>query len=327
MVVGHVGLARAREISARAVRPRVALIVGNGLSISYCDAAGAPLDGWHPSSPLRWDVPNPSNLDAPALSELPHLDAAIREARESSSSQSDFAIFERLLRLESRGEELLVEARHYICLAYARFQAAADSSRPAGWLWQNWLNNHRAVLTCVVSLNYDLILERSLARANISIRGFGITHERHGLSLLKPHGSIDFDAREGLFAIRGVASPPRYLISQNDTPLRRVSAEELFAWRTDLNVVLPGELSFARDFQWAKSGYEYFNGLASTWSDCVIVGVSYAVCDQPEIDSLLDGFSPGTRVHIVDPKPPSGLCEAVLVRGLRLHCGDSPPAI
>ena len=310
------------------------MIVGNGLSLDMREAAGDRLLAWNTSRPLHWDVRAPDNNETQFLRMLPRLAAFIEEARILNPSNSDFELFERIANLSSEAVfeygsafELLIETRHFLNIAYSNFQMRADAVRLDEWAWKAWTDSYAGALTFAVSFNYDLVLERLFAASGIQVRGFGIDGENHGLRVLKPHGSIDFDVDAQIINMGRITYPLKKWITLNDMPLRRLSASEMMKARTDLNIVLPGQATHARQFQWVEPGFRHFQSFAATWTDCVVVGVSYWECDRPEVDCLLDSFRPGTMIHLVDPNPSSDLRRALQKRGLVLRCSDGPPDI
>jgi hypothetical protein len=307
---------------------RVALIVGNGLSLDLVHAARPALDAWDTRSPLSWDLRGKEN-GAPVLHALPKLSAAIAEERAATPNATDFNLLERVLRRtkaerpadgpDEGWRSTAWELRHFLVWAYAAFQAAVDACFPARWRWVDWLAAHRQSLTMAVSLNYDLTLEAALEHARISYGRTAIPTERGALAVLKPHGSIDFTPDPGLVHSVDGARGAFVIFTGCDVPQAVLGRDEWAELRQEVSVVAPSETSVSTNYQWVRPGYERFRGLAPTWSHCVIVGVSYWECDRPELNRLLEAFRPGTTVIVVGPDPSKDLMMYLASRGLTVR--------
>lgn len=246
------------------------------------------------------------------MERLPRLGSAVARIRVHSPGLPDFDIF-RLLLEETVGDSLehamlKCEIQHFLAGAYSQFQSVVDRIDLTPWRWSQWISAAIGDISCIVSFNYDLILERTLEHAGTTYRRLGVASERTGLCVIKPHGSIDFE-------IHGIKVPVGYplknAVLHNDAPLRALSANELLSPRTEVDIVVPTEYSPFLQFQWVAPAYTWFASRAKELTHCFFVGLSYWECDRPELDFLLDALSPDACVVIANPDPPQAFCDAV----------------
>lgn len=54
------------------------------------------------------------------------------------------------------------ELRHLLALGYSWYQLQLDEHELSGWRWHRWLRQYRRKIVGILSLNYDLVVERSL---------------------------------------------------------------------------------------------------------------------------------------------------------------------
>lgn len=308
---------------------RAGLIVGNGLSIDLINFLGHSLETWDPQRPLEWNLSTPGNKTIPLLESLPRFSKAIGEIRQKEKNLSDFDIFERTLRRFVRCQPpnyemdvLEAEARHFLAIAYSHFQLKVDSFDIEGWPWLTWIKNSKAEFVGVVSFNYDLVIERALERAGLISRRFGIRLEISGVPILKPHGSIDFEV-EGI--VMPVGYPLQNVALKNFFPLRRLDKAELLQPRTEVDLVLPSEYSPQSSERWVAPGYQWFQEVGPSLTQCIFMGLSYWHCDRPEINFLLDALHPDTKIIIANPYPDPEFCEKVWKRFRNIeHWKDGP---
>ena len=63
---------------------------------------------------------------------------------------------------------------------------------------------------------------------------------------------------------------------------------------------------------WVRQGYETVMRIAKTVDTCIIVGISYQLCDRQEIDSIIDEIPPNTKIQKIGPKPNEELEEKLM---------------
>jgi hypothetical protein len=293
----------------------VALIAGNGLAIDLAREYGL----WDPSEPLRFDFLMPGDL--PWQLALPEM--------ASHTPQLLGTSFEALQRLPVRQSSRLdAEVRHFLALAYSHFDQKATLSMLLRWRWRKWLRQHQGNLHSVVSFNYETFVERALESViGRPIQNIGAWHQhRHqGPLLFKPHGSIDLVMAPGCIEGQEPEHPLNIVCSLNNTPVVQCSRAELFRARREAFTVLPGEASPYRNFQWVAPVYQHWNQLASKLTHCVVAGISYWECDQPELDFLLSGLPKRTEVIIANPAPSPSLIQYLESNGRRYRVWQSGP--
>lgn len=322
---------------------RIALVVGNGLGIDlykHSEYSGLPIcDGWNPCAPFRFPLLNYAGYlptfpglrqvcEAPDLPTeergIRQINQMIKEAERAMPSAVDDIARERAL---SSLFHLTDNLRHYLAHAYSQYQLVCVEkwlTLCEDWQWLRWIGEHAREIAYVVSFNYDLVVERLLDLNNARYRRIGIMEEKRGIPILKPHGSIDF--------VNDMVEPgsPAYAglrFVDLDTPMRAMNGEEMLGPRPDAAIVLPTEYSRIMDYQWVGPGYDRFHEWGRTYTDLIMVGLSYWECDRPEIDFLLGSLAPTTRVHVVDPVKNDDLQGTIDQLGLRyIPCGAKPPS-
>lgn len=275
----------------------VALIAGNGLTIDLAQEYGL----WHPSEPLKFSFDMPGGL--PWREALPHLAALV-----PNGAQNSFAA---LQALPLQGDYRLdAEVRHFLALAYSHFDHTVQLQMLLHWKWRKWLRQHRNNLQTIVSFNYDTSVERALQSIvgrpvwNACVRNK--SPPCYPL-LFKPHGSIDFVMAPGCIGGWKPSYPLNNVCSLNNTPIVQCSRAETLAARLEAFTVLPGEMSPYREFQWVAPLYDTWQMLSSSVTHCVVAGISYWECDQPELNFLLSRLPKRATVILANPAPSKDL--------------------
>lgn len=286
-------------------KPRIALVVGNGFSMSFGAHSGlARL--WNSQNPLQWNIRSPRTL-CPLRDHLPNLYKIVDAHRQDS----DFDIFARVLDValcrQKRVDPLaaVVEARHYLAIAYSAYSLEQVRAFDSTWPWFKWLQVHRENIIGAVSYNYDLLLETCLDKLGLGYHSFQINHHGHALPLVKPHGSVDFEMDP-----TAIAAPQEYplrnLVELCNSNIVRLpfSAEALLTPRLQALCILPGEANKYRHFMWVAPAYERFAGILKSCTHCVFVGTSYSPADRPELDALVGLLPVNAQVVVANPCPP-----------------------
>jgi hypothetical protein len=156
-------------------------------------------------------------------------------------------------------------------------------------------------LRTIISFNYELVLERLMARCAVSFGRFGIDTNYRAM-LLKPHGSIDA-ALDPHAIVVPVGYPLVNCIDRNDASIVRLAPEHWLEPRLEVDIVLPMEESPYLDFQWVRPGYERFSYIARTLDCLMLIGLSYWEVDRPEIDYVLDCMKSNSTIVVVNPHP------------------------
>lgn len=300
------------------------LIVGNGLSIDLCNHLRVQLD---PSHPFGCPVMTPGKPTRSFLADLPHLQNLIN----NRSGLNDFDVIGNFLstlnndcsQWDSSQTKTYCEIRHFLCVAYSWFQIQLDGHENASeWRWTKWISVNREELVGAFSFNYDLVLERTLARAAISFHRIGVGNKKHGMPIAKPHGSIDFET-VGISV--PVQYPLRMAIFLNDTPIKVIPSAAWLQPRVQPSLVLPAEASPQSTFQWVSPCWTWFHEQAPSFKRCVIVGLSYWPCDRSEIDFLVNQLPRDCQAYVVNPHPSQEFVELLRARVSHVCIGDGPP--
>lgn len=286
------------------------LILGNGFSLDLCQYLEMHLTT---SFPFRYNVPDPSApnkrlLDKKELTRVANLIAA-------NSSKDDYEIIRNFLGRysENKWEDVRThyELRQYLSLAYSYLNNTILNQWKNNWKWQRWIYRHYKEMSGVYTLNYDLVLETTLAKSSLPYYRVGSTEEDNpeGIPIFKPHGSCDFDIIR-TFLNYVLPAPPltaTTVLCENIDKNGRgrveiVRREELMQPRTEADIVLPLEFSPQIKLTWVRQGYETFERIATSVDACMIVGISYQECDRKEIDMMISNMH-DVRIQLICPNP------------------------
>lgn len=306
-------------------KPDIVLLVGNGIVFDFLSENSLSFSEWDPQRPTVW-ANQPTLADGrKVLPLLPRFAAFLAAERGRDSTITDFQIFDRLItrtrpsdprqfhgtleyihRYKEYFEDELIEteARHYLALALSHFHERVVSKTDfSKWRWATWMQLHGFRIRAATSFNYDLLLETTFRRSGYGVRRSGLMadedEEHPQVTISKPHGSIDF-ALTG-FHFPPVEYPMTNSLSLIDTALSKLT--NLTDARLHSEIILPAEASKIRDFQWVKQGRKEWSMAAHGARHLVILGLSYWLCDRPELDELIERVSPETFVHMANPKP------------------------
>lgn len=281
--------------------PKIALVVGNGFSMSFGYHAGLQ-DEWNTQSFLDWGIKSPTS-DEYLMELLPNLNSL----RKAIKYKNDFEMF-KFLQDEKFCESLnidqaqcFIEARHYLTISFSHLALVQGLRFDTEWSWYKWLSRHRDNIVGAFSLNYDLLLENCFERLRIPYDSCQVNGHGNGITLCKPHGSVDFE-------IFGIKCPINYplngRIDLNDTPIYKLDVRELLYPRTQPLCIVPNEENKYIDFQWVTATNDKFQKVLDGCTHCIIVGVSYFECDRPEIDEIIKRIPRTCEVIIANPNPP-----------------------
>jgi hypothetical protein len=302
---------------------RIALVVGNGLSLSYRASVGGALDAWNPSRPLDWPIQDPTNPSRNFLEALEELSSRLARHRAIEDHFTRIGLAAGDPRVNLRAA---VEATHFVAAAYSSFEIAAQAARPNAeqWKWYRWMRQAASRVAMVVSYNYDLLLESALRAGGFPPWGFAVVGDMPGIRVLKPHGSVDLVGHES-----GISAPACYPLSvlawASNVPQRRLSAKDLLRPRSVLDIVLPTHASHVSRFQWVAPGYRLFESFAPNWNHFIFAGLAYRPEDRAELDRLMRSIPVGARVSIINPSPSEDMIRALSELGHEPACFDDVP--
>jgi len=310
--------------------PRVGLVVGNGFAIDFCQMHLGSLYLPNPSDPFHWEFKVPDEhglswqLAFPLLNNI--IDSYDYEIFSFELFRSMLAQIKSKRSTDSRW--LDAEARQFLAFAYSVFQEQVDRFDIADWRWRNWLAKHSQSIAMAVSFNYDRVLETAAASTGFRLTPFAIGNRFGSCTLLKPHGSIDFECYPGIISVPKSTYPLSMCITLNDTPIIALDPKTLRQPRQEAFIVLPAETSPYLDFQWVAPGYQEWSRKAGNLTHCVLVGLSYWECDRKEIDFLLNALPPTAVVVLANPHPHAELVARIKAQGKQVIVwADGPQEI
>lgn len=285
--------------------PRIALVVGNGFSLGFNAYTGLQTH-WNTQTPLAWNIRAPG-ANIPLLDGLPSL----KVLRNSFPNLTDFDFFilakDRALckRLGLDPMQTIVEARHYITLAFSYYSIAQRRAFSTSWNWFRWISAHRADICGAVSFNYDLLLETCFDHCGKLHYSWQENHHGAGIPLVKPHGSINMEISERFITVGGPITYPIGLYMELcDGPVCAMPESEWVTGRKAPLCIVPNEANAYRHFQFVAPAYEAFFTAVRTCTHCVFIGLSYWTVDRPEIDEIINILPKNTEIIVANPSPP-----------------------
>lgn len=303
-------------------KPKIAIVVGNGLSISF-GYFSKLIHQWDSQQPISWNIKCPERDDL-LLDNLPNFKRFI----EAFPDISDFDVFLQLQNnticksLNINQKDCQIEARHYMTIAFSNYTTEQINKFSKDWAWFRWLKLHRENLNCAFSLNYDLLLEKCFDDMNLLYNSFQINGNNYGIPFVKPHGSVDFE-------VSGIVAPVSYplngTIDLNNTPIRRLNPNELLYPRTQPLCIIPNEENKYLNFQWVRNAKDAFNKELHSCTHCIFIGISYFECDRPEIDDVVNSLPRTTEIIIANPKPPPEFLNKLADRPVLLWTSSDGP--
>lgn len=301
---------------------RTAMVIGNGFTKSLTSQIEFPLNT---SNPLAWPVISPGKSSM-LLDDLPNLKKFITA---TPSNIDDFSIFRMMVNgLNTEGNspipplengEAVLDAGHYLALAFSNFQLQIDQENLLGWNWLDWLHMKGTNLRAVLSWNYDLLIELALARIgrpyhypNVSTpcEGGDIKWGLSAVTICKPHGSCNFSSVFNVQTLDDSGKPipaayPRKISSTAfNAPLKILHRNKLLSIRQVADIVLPGEANrFQQHLHWVSNALVRFSKELASIDHLVIVGFSMMDCDRDEFLTALGSHNIFKRITVVDPHP------------------------
>jgi hypothetical protein len=204
------------------------------------------------------------------------------------------------------------------------------------WPWYRWIDKHAGIIRAVLSLNYDLIVERALKRSRIPFQYPSelLRADRKSKQLLrrgtpvpvcKPHGSCNFASQLDV-GERGY--PMRQHAWLTKAPLRPLRDHELMTARGVVDMIVPGESNNLRQHhKWIAAAEDTFLSSARFVDTLVVAGFSYSKCDQKEFGRLFALMPRIKRTFLVDPSPSNDLRAALEQFSEKVVVADGPPQI
>ena len=286
-------------------KPRIAVVVGNGLSMSFGHYSELAKH-WDSQQPLDWNIICPSTKNS-FIDSLPSL----KRLKATFASCSDFDIFAKAIDTKVCKDlnldkfKTTLEARHFLTIAFSEYALKQNTllNKNKAWPWYEWFKMHRNEITCSYSLNYDLLLESIFEDINKEHYSLQINHHGYGIPLVKPHGSVDFEISPDSIYYNA-QYPLKSCVDLNDTSIIKLEKNNLIYPRSQALCIVPNEANKYKNYQWVAPANEWFTEVLSNCTHCVFIGISYLECDRPEIDEIIDNIPAGAEIIVANPNPP-----------------------
>lgn len=280
----------------------ICLLTGNGLTISAL--LHLDLNKIDTHDFFNWDIYYNGDENKKILEDLPLLSEYLSKKDLSCDNFSivqeinEFAYRKDIPEVVSQGIDLLNELRHYICMAFSKFQIDFDKNDISDWNWVKLLRALKDNISYAVSFNYDLVLERAMECAGITYSREGMYSETSGVGILKPHGSIDFDSNS--IICNNTVYPPKINSYKTNSVLERVDTNRLLYPRKEVAIILPNEYSYQTEYQWINPGYKKIKSNGNKITHLIIGGLSYCEQDRKEIDLIIDSLDENVKVIVIN---------------------------
>ena len=203
----------------------------------------------------------------------------------------------------------------YCLFIYYDSLLSFDKSHILNWGWSkyflNLYNDPEITAVHIVTLNYDIWLERILKELNIifNIACFGKTNSK--FQIYKPHGSISFQHKKPLkdkiaYGIRVIDPMPELDISNFSVEYTGLKPCNLVC-----ALIPPAGDSNRLSYKWSeciKQDIKEKVQKLNKEDELIICGISYWHVDRLEIDSILTEITPELDcIKIINPYPPHSL--------------------
>ncbi|WP_369958889.1 hypothetical protein [Pseudomonas benzenivorans] len=307
-------------------KPKISIVAGNGLSISFGHFSGLA-HHWNSQEPLSWPIDCPSHRHN-FLNSLPRLKAL----HDKYIEHPDFDVFAKALDNATCTKHDIdpfitpLEARHFLTIAFSNYSNKQIELLETckEWPWYKWIELHKGNIVSAFSLNYDLLLESIFDGVALQYFSLQVNHHGHGIPLVKPHGSVDFEIHPS-----SISYKPNYpltnFVDLNDTPIIRLEANKLIYPRSQPLCIIPNESNKYSGYQWVAPANRLFNEEVSKCTHCIFIGISYFECDRPELDSILDRIPISAQIIVANPNPPQEFMERLKGRPVMIWSSYNGP--
>ncbi|PGP33851.1 hypothetical protein, partial [Bacillus thuringiensis] len=202
------------------------------------------------------------------------------------------------------------QLRRFLALSYSLFQLELDNNIWINWPWMKWLKKYKKNLSCVISFNYDILLEKSLklVQHQNPYKRIGVIEENgiNALPIIKPHGSIEFDLKG--FEVQGDAAWSmkffnNQMIFNGEPSITALPQEKWLMPRLQPDILPPTQENYNKlKLNWVKYCFEFYkqHNQRMPINHFVIVGHSYSECDREEINDFIDSLKPGCKFYIIN---------------------------
>lgn len=312
----------------------ILLIVGNGLTIDFTKSVVPDELQLDTSAPLSWTFPVLAAEGQSSRDIFPEIYEAYAILSQNNPSLNDFEIIYMISKIDF--SELLLKPvfekysivknsdffphklRLYLGDAFRylsdRYSNPDINNKKLAWDWNRWFFSNIDALDAIISLNYDLIVEKNISFVTSAPVSYIVGQSCNWPlpQFIKPHGSINFELSG--FKVEDIYNT---IMSRNRGDVRVVRDYKSSFVSPD--IILPMEYSTITGFPHISSGFSYIKKMAGKYNECVIAGISYWDHDRPEIDWILNQLKQETRITVVNPAPSPALLDTVKSRFTRVR--------
>ncbi len=188
--------------------------------------------------------------------------------------------------------------RQFLALSYSKLQVEIDKSNmDNNWKWYRWFSKYFESLNCIVSFNYDLLLERTLSNLKIQFFRMGSNESKEGIPIIKPHGSIDYDIPPRAINIQSEYRLNCTTFLNDAQEVHVITNRDMQIARIEADIIPPTKHNYQSNLSWIKTPNLIYEKTFSLSVDTIIVvGLSYWDVDRPEIDYYLQCMHKSTKV-------------------------------
>ena len=291
------------------MQKKIALLVGNGFTLDFINSQNVDIHSSFPLSNFKSEKIDYTNF----IELLPYINTKLL-----GQKINDFDAITNFASKYEIGSFEESQLRHFLSMSYSKFQFYLDTLEFSNWKWAKWLKQSKEYLNFAISFNYDLVLERALESADIRYSRIGTTEPIRSVSVIKPHGSIDFDIPNNSL----IGHHPYQHRFSNSLTLNDIGYVEVlpkWEWllpRNEADIIPPSVHNYQIKLRWIQKMFNSYAYYAKDLKGLVIVGISYWNVDRPEIDFFLEKLPKNAKVYIGNPKPDIDLVKKIESLGL-----------
>lgn len=248
--------------------------------------------------------------------------------RPYSSKENNYEIFEDIITCANMANEFnninienkiylkaykeLINYLKFLFISYNKtFTFNEHDLEKWGWFkyFKNLNEDENIEEVIIITLNYDIFLEKILLCMNIDFNISGVDKKICKFNIIKPHGSISFRHKNEMeissFRIK-------YSLESLESELKDFSLDYVLDYSNSVPIVSallpPAGDSYRFKLSWAKE----LRDLAikktkeiQEEDDIIICGISYWHVDRQELDKYLTNLNSKANVYLINPNPPN----------------------
>ncbi len=218
-------------------------------------------------------------------------------------------------------ENKVVNIKRFLAISYALMQKEIDNQITRRnlyeWKWTKWFEQNLSNISCIISFNYDIVVENTIKFLGNKYKRIGCEEESNsdGITILKPHGSLEFDIGNGDYSLEQVSTLTMVGCEVNDA----VYALPKRKWtngRLQPDIIPPLFRNEQKDLKWVSKCYDHYRKIVNDIDVFIIAGFNYSPADREEVNLLVDLLEDRKiEFYIVNPKIPSELEMYIMQKG------------